>query len=185
LVPNRNIPKSYEELLKPEWKGKMMIYLAEQWFAGMLQIMGREKGINYMKALSQQDLLIRRESNAMRAQLLAAGEASLDVAQTFGEVEDLKKKGVSIFISSHILSEIQEICDRVAIINKGKLVAQDTVDNLGRKLNLKPQITVTLEKMSPVIEKAVKKVIIYKPRLWTKPLHESGARWKIAVVHRR
>jgi len=71
---------------------------------------------------------------------------------------NLKKKGVSIFISSHILSEIQEICDRVAIINKGKLVAQDTVDNLGRKLNLKPQITVTLEKMSPAIEKAVRKV---------------------------
>ena len=74
------------------------------------------------------------------------------------KILDLKKKGVSIFISSHILSEIQEICDRVAIINKGKLVAQDTVDNLGRKLNLKPQITVTLEKMSPAIEKAVKSV---------------------------
>ncbi len=70
---------------------------------------------------------------------------------------DLKKKGVSIFISSHILSEIQEICDRVGIINKGKLVAQDSVENLGRKLNLKPQITVTVEKMSPSIEQAVRK----------------------------
>jgi ABC-2 type transport system ATP-binding protein len=70
----------------------------------------------------------------------------------------LKKKGVSIFISSHILSEIQEICDRVGIINKGRLVAQDTVDNLGKKLHLKPQITVTLEKMSPAIEKAVRSV---------------------------
>jgi ABC-2 type transport system ATP-binding protein len=71
---------------------------------------------------------------------------------------DLKKKGVSLFISSHILSEIQEICDRVGIINKGRLVAQDTVDNLGKKLNLKPQITVTVEKMSPTIEKAVRNV---------------------------
>jgi ABC-type multidrug transport system ATPase subunit len=71
---------------------------------------------------------------------------------------DLKKKGVSIFISSHILSEIQEICDRVGIINKGKLVAQDSVDNLGRKLNLKPQITVTVEKLTPSIEQAVRAV---------------------------
>ncbi|HVQ00387.1 MAG TPA: ATP-binding cassette domain-containing protein [Candidatus Thermoplasmatota archaeon] len=71
---------------------------------------------------------------------------------------DLKKKGVSIFISSHILSEIQEICDRVGIINKGKLVAQDTVDNLGRKLNLKPQIIVTLDKVTTAIEKAVQAI---------------------------
>ena len=62
------------------------------------------------------------------------------------KILDLKKKGVSIFISSHILSEIQEICDRVGIINKGRLVAQDTVDALGKKLNLKPQITVTVQK---------------------------------------
>lgn len=74
------------------------------------------------------------------------------------KILDMKKKGVSIFISSHILSEIQEICDRVGIINKGRLVAQDTVDALGKKLNLKPQITVTVQKMSPDIEKAVKKV---------------------------
>lgn len=74
------------------------------------------------------------------------------------KILDLKKKGVSIFVSSHILSEIQEICDRVGIINKGRLVAQDTVDALGKKLNLKPQITVTVQKMSPEIEKAVKKI---------------------------
>lgn len=74
------------------------------------------------------------------------------------KILDMKKKGVSIFVSSHILSEIQEICDRVGIINKGILVAQDTVDQLGKKLKLKPQITVTVQTMSSAIENAVKKV---------------------------
>ena len=74
------------------------------------------------------------------------------------KIHDLKNKGTTIFVSSHILSEIQEICDRVGIINKGVIVAQDTVEGLSSKLNLKPQITVTVASMSPKIEKAVKKL---------------------------
>jgi ABC-2 type transport system ATP-binding protein len=74
------------------------------------------------------------------------------------KVLDIKKKGTTIFVSSHILSEIQEICDRVGIINKGVLVAQDTVEGLGQKLNLKPQITVTVDKVSPTLEEAVRKL---------------------------
>ncbi|MGM7701428.1 ATP-binding cassette domain-containing protein [Pseudalkalibacillus sp. Hm43] len=41
-----------------------------------------------------------------------------------------KKKGVTIFFSSHILSEVQKMCDRVAIIKEGKLIANDTIENL-------------------------------------------------------
>jgi ABC-2 type transport system ATP-binding protein len=74
------------------------------------------------------------------------------------KILEMKKKGTTIFVSSHILSEIQEICDRVGIINKGALVAQDTVEGLSKKLNLKPQITVTVDKMSPAIENSVKKL---------------------------
>jgi len=74
------------------------------------------------------------------------------------KILEMKKKGTTIFVSSHILSEIQEICDRVGIINKGVLVAQDTVDGLSKKLNLKPQITVTVGSMSAKIENAVKKL---------------------------
>jgi len=74
------------------------------------------------------------------------------------KILEMKKKGTTIFVSSHILSEIQEICDRVGIINKGVLVAQDTVEGLSKKLNLKPQITVTLDSVSAKIENAVKKL---------------------------
>jgi ABC-type multidrug transport system ATPase subunit len=74
------------------------------------------------------------------------------------KIRDMKNKGTTIFVSSHILSEIQEICDRVGIINKGVLVAQDTVSGLSKKLNIKPKITVELEKMSSVVVAEVKKV---------------------------
>ncbi|WLD91568.1 ABC transporter ATP-binding protein [Alkalihalobacillus sp. AL-G] len=41
-----------------------------------------------------------------------------------------KEKGVTIFFSSHILSEVQKMCDRVAIIKEGELIANDTIENL-------------------------------------------------------
>lgn len=43
-------------------------------------------------------------------------------------------KNHTIILSSHILSEIQAVCKRVIIINKGQLIADDTPDNLSAKL---------------------------------------------------
>lgn len=40
------------------------------------------------------------------------------------------KKGHSVIFSSHILSEVSEVCDRVVIINKGVIKAIDTIENL-------------------------------------------------------
>ncbi|WP_135852379.1 ABC transporter ATP-binding protein [Halorussus salinus] len=38
--------------------------------------------------------------------------------------------GTAVFFSSHILAEVEAVCDRVGILNDGRLVAQDTIDNL-------------------------------------------------------
>ncbi|MFX1317417.1 MAG: ABC transporter ATP-binding protein [Promethearchaeota archaeon] len=46
---------------------------------------------------------------------------------------ELKKMGKTIFLSSHLLYEISEVADRIAIINKGKIIAFDTIDNLESK----------------------------------------------------
>lgn len=74
------------------------------------------------------------------------------------KIRELNKRGTTIFISSHILSEIQEVCDRVGIIDKGVLIARDTVSELSKKLEIKPKISIELEKISDTILKAVKKV---------------------------
>ncbi len=44
-------------------------------------------------------------------------------------------KNHTIILSSHILSEIQAVCKRVIIINKGEIIADDTPDNLSLKLS--------------------------------------------------
>ena len=48
-------------------------------------------------------------------------------------IKDLKKDH-SVIFSSHILSEVSAVCDRVVIINKGDIKAIDTIENLEKKL---------------------------------------------------
>jgi len=43
---------------------------------------------------------------------------------------DLKKNGKTVFLSSHQLSDVENVCDRVAIINRGKLVKMGTMEEL-------------------------------------------------------
>lgn len=56
-------------------------------------------------------------------------------------LQNEKKKGRTMFFSSHILSEVEKTCDRVAIIRKGKLVTLEKIENLkkkkGKKIRLK------------------------------------------------
>ena len=51
----------------------------------------------------------------------------------------------TVILSSHILSEVSQICNKVIIINKGKLVAIDTPENLENKVLNKNCIYVTVE----------------------------------------
>ena len=41
-----------------------------------------------------------------------------------------EKEGLSVLVSSHLLSEIQLLCDRVAIMTKGEIIQIDSVENL-------------------------------------------------------
>ena len=64
------------------------------------------------------------------------------------EIRDLIKKlgkNHTVILSSHILSEVSQICERVIIINKGKIIAIDTPSNLEDKTKAKNTILVTVE----------------------------------------
>jgi ABC-2 type transport system ATP-binding protein len=72
---------------------------------------------------------------ATRADLLLLDEptSGLDplMEMVFREcVMEARERGQSIFLSSHILSEVEAVCDRVGILSAGKLVDQGTLDEL-------------------------------------------------------
>jgi ABC-2 type transport system ATP-binding protein len=61
-------------------------------------------------------------------------------------VKELNKQGVTIILTTHYLFEAQKMCDRIAIIDKGNLVALDTTQKLLDRIQTK-KITFTLEKI--------------------------------------
>ena len=58
----------------------------------------------------------------------------------YGLMEDLRAQGRTIFFSSHILSEVERVCDRVAIIRAGHLMALQDVDELLARRKRKVQL---------------------------------------------
>jgi ABC-2 type transport system ATP-binding protein len=57
-------------------------------------------------------------------------------------LRSLAENGTSVLLSSHLLNEVQQVCDRIAVLNKGVVVAQGRVDEL---LNgQKPSVRLTV-----------------------------------------
>ncbi|MBN1214896.1 MAG: ABC transporter ATP-binding protein [Candidatus Lokiarchaeota archaeon] len=67
-------------------------------------------------------------------------------------LKELQLNGKTIFVASHLLHEISEICDKIALVNKGKIIAFNTIENLKR--NLKTNI-IECQLLEPIKDKNV------------------------------
>ena len=81
-----------------------------------------------------------------------------------GQVVDVRNlireigKERTVLLSTHILSEAQNICDRVLIINKGKIVTEDTPENLQARLVGSERVILRVRGEADELEKTVGKV---------------------------
>ena len=64
----------------------------------------------------------------------------------WNNVKELNQEGVTIILTTHYLFEAQEMCDRIAIINKGNLVALDTTQKLLDRIQTK-KVTFKVDKI--------------------------------------
>ncbi|HEU23829.1 MAG: ABC transporter ATP-binding protein [Mesoaciditoga sp.] len=62
-------------------------------------------------------------------------------------VRDLKKNDKTIFLTTHYMEEAQALCDRISIIDRGKIVASDTPKNLIKKYGGKSEIDFTCSEL--------------------------------------
>jgi len=60
-------------------------------------------------------------------------------------VLDIRKKGKTIFLTTHYMEEAEKLCDRVAILDKGKIIALDTPDNLIQSLGIDNRVVFKVE----------------------------------------
>lgn len=143
LVPDR--PFLYEKLTAMEF----LKFLGEIYDMNGSSLLRRMQELLELFGLGEwKDQLIENYSHGMRQRLVMCGallhapkvlivdepmvgldpKAARLVKRVFQE--EAKTKGTSIFISTHTLEMAQEMCDRVAILNKGELIAQGTAEEL-------------------------------------------------------
>ena len=104
----------------------------------ILKLVSLEKQANsYARSLSggmKRRLLIAK-AMVHRPPILVLDEptAGVDVQlrqNLWNNIKALNRQGVTIILTTHLMYEAQEMCNKIAIINKGNLIALDTTDNL-------------------------------------------------------
>lgn len=126
---------------------------------------GNKKKVAIVQALqSSPDLLILDEPTS--------GLDPLMQNTFFKLMLEEKKRGATIFFSSHILSEVQRICDRVAIIKEGQIIKIEKVEDIlkarAKKIRIKTKKTIKPTKDM----KDFKQENSHVTFVYTKPIHE-------------
>ena len=73
-------------------------------------------------------------------------------------MKEIAKEGVTVFLSSHLLHEVQQICTHVTIINKGVAVASGTLKEISAKVKGPMTIEAEVDKLSEAVIKKVEKL---------------------------
>ncbi|MFW5928728.1 MAG: ABC transporter ATP-binding protein, partial [Thermoplasmatota archaeon] len=146
--PNEDIEKLLEEFEMENWRDKKLKSLSK----GMLQRVGF-----LQTTIGNPDLYILDEPTS-----------GLD-PKVRRWVKDkilyLKKMGKTIFLSSHILSEIQELCDRVGFIKEGKLIAEGDVDTFFDDLEMYPRLELKINQPIEAFKNIEELDYVHRPRL--------------------
>jgi len=123
----------------------------------ILKLVSLDKKANaYARSLSggmKRRLLIAK-AMVHRPPILVLDEptAGVDVElkqNLWNNITSLNKQGVTIILTTHVMREAQDMCDRIAILNKGNLVTLDTTENLLNRIKIK-KIIFKVKKIIPI-----------------------------------
>jgi ABC-2 type transport system ATP-binding protein len=115
---------------------------------------------NFSKGMRQRIGLAQALIHRPEVLILDEPTIGLDPAQVV-EIRNVIReigKDRTVLLSTHILSEAQQICDRVLIINKGSIVAEDTPENLQSRLVGSQRVVLRVRGDSDGLDATVKKV---------------------------
>jgi ABC-2 type transport system ATP-binding protein len=82
-------------------------------------------------------------------------------------IRKIAADGRTVFLSSHLLNEVEQICSHATVINKGVKLIEDKISKLLDKLSKPSGIIVELEKVSSDIEKAIEKLGFVEKVKWS------------------
>jgi len=132
----------------------------------LLDMVGlRERGNDLVGTYSKgmQQRLGMAQALLGEPELVILDEPSLGLDPT-GMVEireimkEMAKEGVTIFLSSHLLHEVQQVCTHITIINKGVAIASGTLKQISAKVRGPLTIEAEVDKLSKTVIKKVKEL---------------------------
>lgn len=98
------------------------------------------------------------------------------------EIRTLVKKlgkNHTVILSSHILPEIQAVCDKIVVIDKGKIVANDTAENLSASLSSDHKLILQVEGPSKEVRKLLSSIPNMEQVLLNKELHSNISEYSL------
>lgn len=115
---------------------------------------------NFSKGMRQRVGLAQALIHRPEVLILDEPTIGLDPAQVVEMRKVIKEIGKdrTVLLSTHILSEAQNMCDRVLIINKGSIVAEDTPENLQSRLVGSQRVVLRVRGDADGLDETVKKV---------------------------
>ena len=71
-----------------------------------------------------------------------------------------REQNITMLISSHLLYQVQRICDRVGIITKGRMIAQGSIDEIGKQIMKKGEtlLEIQVSKVTPTLINSIKEI---------------------------
>ena len=129
----------------------------------MVGLKGRENDLigKYSKGMQQRIGIAQALLNNPELVVLDEPSIGLDpvgMVDVRELVKAISKEGMTVFLSSHLLFEVEQICDHVTIINKGSTLASDTIQNVSNMISESPMIHIELTELSDAVIAAVKKL---------------------------
>jgi len=112
----------------------------------------RHKARALSKGLRQRLMLCSALVSGPEILFLDESTSGLDVQSTRlirQVVRDLNRDGLTVFLTTHNMAEAEEMCDRVAIINKGRIAAIDTPDQLRQTVKASQYVEASFEGRCP------------------------------------
>lgn len=98
-------------------------------------------------------------------------------------IRDIRGRGTTVFLTTHFMDEAEHLCDRVAIVDHGRIVALDTVDNLIASLGGENSLSFTLDGDTPVARlEAVAGVTRVEQNAGRIVVHGTGNRFPLGVL---
>jgi ABC-2 type transport system ATP-binding protein len=70
-------------------------------------------------------------------------------------IREERDRGATVFFSSHVLEQVEAVCDRVAILRDGQIVAVDTIDALRGALGTDARLTLTIDAITDELVETV------------------------------